>query len=238
MNSLSTNILCEIFKYLTFKELCILSSTCKKLEKVCEADMLWVDSPDQFSGSERKRIFSTRMRITHNIFQKVKQIYILSGHSRSIKTIQVKGDKVLTSSEDGTVRLWKTRKNKGFVVVSHNNFAISAKFWDQGVVSVSADRTLKVWKKDKSVKSEFAHRAAITALKKVNENVFVTGSYDGCVKIWDLRNLNNLVSSKDFDGDINLVETYQNLYASSSSNSDYIALRDLNAPNRLQKFQM
>jgi hypothetical protein len=105
MQSLSKNILCEIFSFLSLKELCIISSTCSFLSKVSESDILWSQSTDSGSGATKKRIFCMRGLRTMRIFSNVYQIYQLSGHKASIRSIKTSQNKILTASEDGSVRL-------------------------------------------------------------------------------------------------------------------------------------
>ena len=238
MLSLSNNILCEIFRYLSFKELCVLSSVCKPLTKVCESNLLWQNSADPGSGIAKKHIFCLRGRITQNIFKKLRQVNILSGHSRTINNILIKGNKILTSSDDETVRLWNTKKLRGAKIIQHNDKVVSAAFWENGVVSVSADRTLKIWQKDREPKSEYAHRAGITQLKIIDGVKVMTGSYDGAVKIWDLQRFKNLVVNHDFDRDINLLETSQNYYCYTSMQNSEIYLRNFDRPDSLQKYEL
>ena len=144
MINCSRNVLCEILSFLTFKEICVVSSTCKYLNNICESDNLWQSSNDIGSGSQRKSTFCRRYITTNNIFKKVSQVNVLKGHVRTINSVSVKGNKILSCSEDHTVRLWNTKKLKGNKIIDHIDNAIAAEFWDKGVVSVSADRTLRV----------------------------------------------------------------------------------------------
>ena len=100
MINISKNVLFEILSFLTPKEICIFSRTCKAFARASESDLLWQSSQDQGTGAQRKRKFTSRGKITHRIFSKVKQISILSGHSRSINAVSVQEKRILTCSEE------------------------------------------------------------------------------------------------------------------------------------------
>jgi WD40 repeat protein len=167
------------------------------------------------------------------IFSNVYQIYQLSGHKASIRSIKTSQNKILTASEDGSVRLFNTRKSRGKVIVEHLNSVTSALFWERGVVSASADRMLKVWQKDKEVVSVSAHKSGITKLRLLNETTAVTGGYDGAVKLWSLLDPkpSPLLSFQDFTGDISVLEVSDNYISCASSNDDFIILHDLQSPS-------
>ena len=238
MLTLSKNLICEISSFLSLKELCILSSTCSILHKLSESDHLWHSSSDKGSGPTKKRLFTQRGRITHHIFNHLHQLFILSGHSHSINSIKVQNQKVLTASDDCTTRLYHTKKLHGKVLITHLSKATSSEFWENGIVSVSADRSLKVWQKEKDVKSVSAHKSGINQLRKINDTHVATGSYDGSIKIWDLNSCKVRTSNQDFDRDISLLETFEDLYVFASSNDNGICMRSLNKPQMVRKFEM
>jgi WD40 repeat protein len=237
MISLSKNILCEIFSYLKPTEICTVSRTCKRLNELCESDILWQASVDPGSGSQRKSIFCHRGRVTYNIFNKLKQTCILSGHVSTIKTIFIKRNKVLTCSDDESVRLWDIKKLRGNKIIQHTGSVACAQFWDKGIVSVSSDRTMKIYQKGKEIKSEYAHRSGINHLKEINGTKFITGGHDGAVKIWDLNEGKALITHQDFDRDISRVEVAQNYYCYTASLHNQIYLRNLDRPDILQEFE-
>jgi len=105
---------------------------------------------------------------------------------------------------------------------------------------VSADRCLKIWRKDKNDVSITAHKAGITRLRLMENNIAVTGGYDGCVKLWNLNgeNKNPIVASQDFAGDISVLECFGNFYASCSGGDNAICLRDVERPTNPTRFEM
>lgn len=239
MNFLSRNVLCEIFAFLTPTDIIIISSTCKHLQKAAESDIVWVNSPDLGNGFQRKAIFARRGRITRNIFTKVKQVLQLSGHSRTINCVRVEQNEILTCSDDNSVRLWNTENSRANKIIEHTDRVIKTGFWDEGVVSVGADRTLRVWKReDQKVKVEYAHAAGITQMKKVDGGKILTGGYDGVVKLWDLSRVKALATYQDFDRDISILDTCQQYFCYASSLNTGICLRNFERPDVLQKIEL
>lgn len=108
-------------------------------------------------------------------------------------------------------------------------------------MSISADRTLKVWRKEKKVVSINAHKSGITKLRLMDNNIAATGGYDGAVKLWNLDDDNAkapVLSTQDFGADISLLETFGNFYASSSSGDNAICFRDAQRPDKPTRFEM
>ena len=240
MQRLSKNIICEIFSFLTLKEICVVSGTCTHFYKASQADFLWTQTSDEGSGSARKRIFCLRGLRTSRVFSNLYQVYMLSGHSRTINTVKVSENKVLTASEDNSVRLFNIKKSRGKVIINHSNSVTSALFCGKGVISASADRTLKLWKKNKDVASVTAHKSGITKLRLINPALAISGGYDGTTKLWDLNNdrILPVLSNQDFGGDISVLETCGNFYAACSSNDNSICIRDLENPSTPLQIEM
>ena len=240
MQKLSKNVICEIFSFLSLNELCVVSATCTFFHKASQSDFLWTQTCDEGSGAARKRIFCLRGLRTSRVFSNLYQVYMLSGHSRTINSVKVSDSKVLTSSEDNSVRLFDIKKSRGKLIINHSNSVTTALFCGKGVLSASADRTLKLWKKNKDVVSVTAHKSGITKLRLINPGLAISGGYDGTTKLWDLKNNRILpvLTNQDFSADISVLETWENYYASCSSNDNSIYVRDLENPTIPLQFEM
>lgn len=128
----------------------------------------------------------------------ISPVITLKGHREAISGIQwVNEDTVLTSSWDHTLRLWdlalegikfEITGNKSFFDVSYSTL-------NGLIVTASADKHLRLYDSRihaqiNVVKSTYlGHTQWVQAVcwSKTEEHLFISGSYDNTVKLWDMR---------------------------------------------------
>merc|ERR1712127_188929 len=166
--------------------------------------MVW-DLAERAEGDEDKELGKARK--------------ILTGHSHFISDVDISQDSrfCLSSSWDGTIRLWnlktaQTRKT----LIGHSKDVLSVAFSpdNRQIASGSVDKNLKIW--DNSVmalKHTFVgHKAQINTLDLApNTNFIASGGRDGKVNIWNLvegRHLEEI----DAESPVNVVLFASKLY--------------------------
>ncbi len=116
------------------------------------------------------------------------------GHTHTISSIafNVKGDRIVTGSYDGTVRLWNLKgKPIGKPFIGHDGIVESVAFSLDGkkIVSGGYDRTIRVW----NLRGKLIGMPMVGHTNSVTSVVFspegdriISGSYDRTIIIWDL----------------------------------------------------
>jgi len=125
---------------------------------------------------------------------------LLLGHSGPVYGLSFNDDKsfLVSSSEDGTVRLWSLHTFTNLVVYKGHNYPVWAvKFSPKGYyfASSSADRTVRLWSTESisSLRIFAGHLSDVNAVEfHPNCNYIATGSSDRTVRVWDLLTGNSV----------------------------------------------
>lgn len=121
---------------------------------------------------------------------------ILRGHSGPVYATDFSPDDqlLLSSSADGTARLWSTKLSVGLVVYQGHMLPV----WDVAFApdygyyfaTASADRTARIWVTERTqpLRVFTGHQSDVDVIKwHPNCHYVVTGSTDRSVRVWDLR---------------------------------------------------
>ena len=146
------------------------------------------------------------------------ELFCLRGHERTVWSAAFSpfGDRIVTSSEDETARIWDATTGAEIATLrGHGGAVQSAAFSPDGarIVTASADRTARIW--DAATGLEFAclrglERRVRSAAFSPDGARIVTGSSDGTARIWDsatgtqilvLRGHENRVNGATFSPD-------------------------------------
>ncbi|XP_074659393.1 ribosome biogenesis protein WDR12 homolog isoform X2 [Tubulanus polymorphus] len=124
-------------------------------------------------------------------------VMTFSGHKESISSARWLDDKdILTASWDHTMKIWDLHEGcekstlNGVKVFLDISYSTANKM----VLSASADRHIRLWdprnEGDSIVTSTFtSHTGWVTSVSwsQHNPNLFISGSYDSVLKLWDVR---------------------------------------------------
>lgn len=118
--------------------------------------------------------------------------FILSGHKTNIICFKVlKNGNIITGSYDHTAKIWDRNKkfNCILTLVGHD-FTIYAleEMSDGTILTASGDFSIKAWeqKSGKCICTFGMHKNYVVTLLAISKNQFVSGSYDGDMKIFKL----------------------------------------------------
>ncbi|OHT09396.1 hypothetical protein TRFO_21721 [Tritrichomonas foetus] len=113
-------------------------------------------------------------------------------HGDSVQALQWVDEKTLMSASlDRTIKIWDVEKlaEKASLSASCGILCLSAH--DSLIVTGHPDRSIRLWdtraEEHRSVVREFkSHTNWVSTISWVNNEVFVSGGYDGAVKLWNM----------------------------------------------------
>jgi WD40 repeat protein len=115
----------------------------------------------------------------------------LRGHSDAVNTVDVrnygKNLEIASGSDDNEVRLWRPYSKLVTTLFGHSDVVSAVDLNADVIVSGSADKTLKLWKRDGTLRELPGHKGSVSTVKiSPNGQFIVSGSLDGTVRIWGL----------------------------------------------------
>ncbi len=114
------------------------------------------------------------------------------GHTDIVTSIQVDGNRILTSGWDGSIIEWELFSGLITNRIKNESPVFAAIWHEDKVISVGSDRNLTRWSKEGQKETTIeAHQAEVTGLQIVS-NLLMTSDVDGVTKFWDLENLSEL----------------------------------------------
>ena len=151
-------------------------------------------------------------------------------HMGPVRSVEFSNDgqKLLTASNDKTVKLWTTAKHRFlFSLTDHTNWVKSAKFSPDGklIGSCSDDKTIRIYDShNQTPVADFLEKCSVNhiAFHPGNSN-FAVALHDGTTKIYDVKMKKCVQCYPTLDGkDINSVDFHPNgkFLLTAGSNSD------------------
>lgn len=113
-------------------------------------------------------------------------------HGDSVQTLQwIDENNLLSASLDKTLRVWDVDSFAEKSAMSASCGILSASMRGPMIVTSHPDRSIRLWdtrtSEHKSVVREFkSHTNWVSQVKWVNDEIFVSGGYDGGVKLWNI----------------------------------------------------
>lgn len=128
-----------------------------------------------------------------------KYVRMLVGHQSKILNMKYANNTLITGSMDCTIRYWDVNTGRNTKVLKGHTEGIAyLKLFIQHnlLVSTSTEHVIFIWNfiDGQCLQKLVGHQDFILDIKLVNKNVFLSGSHDGTVKIWDIDNSNCLAS--------------------------------------------
>lgn len=116
----------------------------------------------------------------------------LRGHDEHVITcLQICGDKVVSGSDDNTLRVWSVSRGQCVhVLTGHTGGVWSSQLTTDGVylASGSTDRTVKIWNTEtgQCLHTLQGHTSTVRCMA-LQGTTLVTGSRDTTLRVWDVR---------------------------------------------------
>jgi len=199
----------RILSFLDFKTLCTISRVSVAWSCLVNDNLLWKSLCAQNSISQHhnaapsspskrlpgqgaiswKKIFKEEHLLRKNWATGRCEVTTLRGHSRSVFAVRFEGDRCVSASYDGTLKVWDLCTCECLLTLSgHTKGVTCLLIVGQLVVSGSSDQTIRVWKLDTGelVRTFTGHHGEVCSISLEN-NTLVSGACDRTVCVWDFE---------------------------------------------------
>ncbi|XP_059489521.1 F-box/WD repeat-containing protein 7 [Neocloeon triangulifer] len=120
----------------------------------------------------------------------IRQPKVLKGHDDHVITcLQFSDNKILSGSDDNTLRVWSATTGKCLrVLVGHIGGVWSSQMSGSTIISGSTDRTLKVWNAESGqcLHTLYGHTSTVRCMHLHGKKV-VSGSRDATLRVWNIE---------------------------------------------------
>lgn len=113
--------------------------------------------------------------------------YCLVGHTANVSSLQCKDRYILSTSWDGTAKVWTKTGDVIYNLKGHKGPVWGASFLSgkDTFVTCGADKTIRIWEKSRLVKTIIAHKDVVRDVLVLPNGDIASCSNDSTVKIWD-----------------------------------------------------
>jgi len=247
--ALSPEILVIILSYLELEDLSRLSRINSEWYEITKDRTLWqpysikigalprkkkenpFDRDEYEEFNEHTRAKCVDSRIVERNWEKNKYtVQSLNGHIGSVRSVSYSDDILVSTSEDGTAKIWSMATGKCLrTIFGHqgNNigWVYSAQYKNGIVVTGAQDKKIKIWQINSYFISTCSHmlqghEQSVLSVQFDNQRI-VSGSSDKSIRVWDVNTgqlLNTLLGHENSVYSLHLVGD-----ALLSSSADYTA---------------
>lgn len=136
--------------------------------------------------------FVTFTKVYAHDFRSGKAAEPFVGHRAAITSLAFRCNtrQLFSGSHDRTVKVWNMDEMCYIeTLYGHHSEVLGLdSLYQERALSVGSDRTLRLWKVVDETQLIFrGHEASIDCVSMTNEEIFVSGSQDGCVAVWSVR---------------------------------------------------
>ena len=128
--------------------------------------------------------------VQHNMKAGKYRLQTLDDHRDMVNSTLVDGDKLISASYDGTIKIWDLSSGKVLQTLEgHQRSVNSILVFGGKLISASHDGSIKIWdlSSGKVLQTLDDHRAMVTSILVFGGKLISASySYDGSIKIWDL----------------------------------------------------
>jgi WD40 repeat protein len=119
----------------------------------------------------------------------IPELAVCRGHQCNVTSCVTADNKIISGSEDYTVRVWDMKGNQLAVCRDHQGWVLSVCVTaDNKIVSGSNDKTVRVWDMQGNKLAVCrGHEDYVTSVFVTRDNKIVSGSDDKTVRVWDMQ---------------------------------------------------
>ncbi|KAI9316986.1 WD40-repeat-containing domain protein [Dichotomocladium elegans] len=119
------------------------------------------------------------------------EIRQMTGHTRSIKTLQFDSWKLVTGALDNTLRIWDWRSGRCIrKLEGHSNGVLTLHFSARLLASGSMDHTIRIWNFEAGECYTLkGHTGSVNSVRisSANDSKVISASDDRTIRLWDLQ---------------------------------------------------
>lgn len=149
--------------------------------------------------------------------------FLANNHDDSVQSLQWVEEKTLVSASlDRTIRIWDVDQLTEKSILSATCGILSVQMRGSLIITGHPDRSIRLWdtriEERRSVVSEFkSHTNWVSDAKWINNELFVSGGYDGAVKMWNIGTQVPLFTIAQHDEKIFTIDTTENEIVAAGS---------------------
>ncbi|ETO05920.1 WD-40 repeat protein [Reticulomyxa filosa] len=172
-----------------------------------------------------------------------KPLKVLCGHSGYVNSVKFSpdGTKIVSSSNDNTVRIWDIMSGKEIrVLKGHSNYVINAIFSSDSttIISFANDNTIQFWDVESGLELKKLEGPWSTKSSRFSPdgNTLVSIANDYIIRLWDVSSKEEIKKFEGHTDDIRDVQFSPDGHSLvSASNDKAILLWNLNTGERIKK---
>ncbi|KAL6066285.1 Nuclear distribution protein PAC1 (Fragment), variant 3 [Balamuthia mandrillaris] len=146
-------------------------------------------APQKRRRKDWKGIYLNKLRLDKNWRESKYQVYTLRGHDSQLYCLQFDEEKIVSGSEDETIKVWNLHTRECRMTMrGHNSGVWCLQFHKDRLLSGSEDATVKVWdlQNGRCIHTFTGHVKGVWSLQ-FQDRMLASGSEDHTIKIWDLQ---------------------------------------------------
>jgi len=203
-NSLLPHLQLQIFSYFDIPTLVHCGLVCRSWYKLSRYSTLWCrlylerwGVSENFDGNSNTtwiQVYRDKHVLQENWDTGNCHSSVLNGHSGWVTCVDMNNNRLISSSYDGTVRVWNTQTGNSLQVLGPLDSASPVwctQFKSSNIIAGYSDSIVRQWNTNTAqcIREFYGHAGGVKCLQFNEENGLVfTGSDDKSVKIFDVRN--------------------------------------------------
>jgi len=196
----------QVLSFLSERDLANVALLNRQFKRLAEDDAIWrllsmrrwkkARDKGKDKANKRRRhawreYFIGRRRIDANWQEGTYALRTLTGHDNQLYCVQFDEDKIVSGSEDETMKVWDIASGKCLKTLKgHTSGVWCLQFWHDRLLSGSEDSTIRLWNLETGKCEHIlnGHRYGVWSLQ-FDDSLMVSGAEDQAIKLWDMNTL-------------------------------------------------
>ncbi len=186
-NKLDAKSLIELIRALDYADIPLLLEIACNVVKQSALDKISWEELELLPGHIRNLIIMYKVLMLHGPAPVIK-LAVCKGHRRRVTSVCVTDGKIVSGSDDNTVRIWDMQGNQLAECRGHQGEVTSVCITADGkIVSGSRDKTVRVWDMQGNLLVGCSGSGGFISVCVTKEGRIVAGSNKGTMLVWDME---------------------------------------------------